>query len=100
VVPGAGGAGARRVAEGIARAAGRARPLAVCMDVASEASVEAGVAAAVEAYGGLDVVVSNAGIAHSTPIDRMALADWARSFAVNATGHFPAPRAALRLAQA
>ena len=94
------GAGATRVAEEIAREAGPARPLAVCMDVASEASVEAGVAAAVEAYGGLDVVVSNAGIAHSAPIDRMALTDWERSFAVNATGHFLVTRAALRIMKA
>ena len=70
------------------------------MHVASEASVEAGVAAAVEAYGGLDVVVSNAGIAHSAPIDRMALTDWERSFAVNATGHFLVTRAALRVMKA
>src|SRR5215471_5835552 len=40
------------------------------------------------AYGGVDIIVSNAGIAHSTPIDELALADWERSFSVNATGHF------------
>jgi rhamnulose-1-phosphate aldolase/alcohol dehydrogenase len=94
------GAGAARVADEMAREGGPARPLAVQMDVASEASVEAGVAAVVEAYGGLDVVVSNAGIAHSAPIDRLALADWERSFAVNATGHFLVTRAALRVMKA
>jgi NAD(P)-dependent dehydrogenase (short-subunit alcohol dehydrogenase family) len=62
--------------------------------------VEAGVQAAVEAYGGLDIVVSNAGIAHSAPIDALALADWERSFAVNATGHFLVTRAALRVLKA
>jgi NAD(P)-dependent dehydrogenase (short-subunit alcohol dehydrogenase family) len=57
-------------------------------------------AAAIDAFGGLDIVVSNAGIAHSAPIDRMALADWERSFAINATGHFLVTRAALRILRA
>jgi rhamnulose-1-phosphate aldolase/alcohol dehydrogenase len=94
------GEGARRVAEEIAADAGPARPLGVRMDVTSEASVDAAVAAAVSAYGGLDIVVSNAGIAHAAAIDRMALADWERSFAVNATGHFLVTRAALRVLKA
>jgi rhamnulose-1-phosphate aldolase/alcohol dehydrogenase len=94
------GDGARRVAEEITADAGPARPLGIRMDVTSETSVDAAVAAAVEAYGGLDIVVSNAGIAHAAAIDRMALADWERSFAVNATGHFLVARAALRVMKA
>ena len=93
-------AGARRVAEEAAADAGPARPLGLGMDVTSEASVEDAVSATVDAYGGLDIVVSNAGIAHSAAIDRMALADWERSFAVNATGHFLVARAALRVMKA
>jgi rhamnulose-1-phosphate aldolase/alcohol dehydrogenase len=93
-------AGARRVAEEAAADAGPARPLGRGMDVTSEASVEAAVDATVDAYGGLDVVVSNAGIAHGAAIDRMALADWERSFAVNATGHFLVTRATLRVMKA
>jgi rhamnulose-1-phosphate aldolase/alcohol dehydrogenase len=92
--------GARRVADEIAPEAGPARPLGLALDVTSEASVEAAFAATVEAYGGLDVVVSNAGVAHAAAIDRMALADWERSFAVNATGHFLVARAALRVLKA
>ena len=38
-------------------------------------------------FGGLDIVVSNAGIATSAPIESMALEDWERSLNVNATGH-------------
>ena len=93
-------AGARRVAEEAAADAGPARPLGLGMDVTSEASVEDAVSATVGAYGGLDIVVSNAGIAHSAAIDRMALVDWERSFAVNATGHFLVARAALRVMKA
>jgi len=49
------------------------------------------------AWGGLDILVSNAGLAHSASVDRMALADWERSFAVNSTGHFLVAREAMRV---
>ena len=42
------------------------------MDVTSEASVRAAFEATVLAYGGLDILVSNAGIAHSAPVAAMA----------------------------
>jgi NAD(P)-dependent dehydrogenase (short-subunit alcohol dehydrogenase family) len=70
------------------------------MDVASESSVRAGFEEAVLAYGGLDIVVSNAGIAHSSPVDEMTLADWERSFAVNSTGHFLVAREGMRMLKA
>ena len=73
------------------------RALAVRMDVADEASVRAGFDTAVLAYGGLDVLVSNAGIAHVAPVDRMQLSDWKRSFEVNADGHFLVAREAVRI---
>jgi rhamnulose-1-phosphate aldolase/alcohol dehydrogenase len=94
------GAGAARVADEIVKEAGPARALGVALDVTTEGSVEAGLRASVEAYGGLDIVVSNAGIAHSAPLDAMALADWERSFAVNARGHFLVTREALRVLKA
>ncbi|PYM07184.1 MAG: bifunctional rhamnulose-1-phosphate aldolase/short-chain dehydrogenase [Candidatus Rokuibacteriota bacterium] len=89
-------AGARKVADEIAAAQGAGRAIGVGMDVSSEASVVAAFEAGVLAYGGLDILVSNAGIAHAAPVDRMELADWERSFAVNATGHFLVGRAALK----
>jgi NAD(P)-dependent dehydrogenase (short-subunit alcohol dehydrogenase family) len=67
------------------------------MDVTREASVRGAFEETVLAYGGLDVLVSNAGIAHSSPVVRLALADWERSFAVNSTGHFIVAREAMRL---
>jgi rhamnulose-1-phosphate aldolase/alcohol dehydrogenase len=76
---------------------GRDRALAVAMDVTSERSVQEGFEAALVAYGGIDVVISNAGIAHSSPIDRMELCDWQRSLDVNATGHFLVAREAMHV---
>ena len=70
------------------------------MDVTSEASVRDAFETAVLAYGGMDIVVSNAGIAHSSPVDRMELADWERSFAVNSTGHFLVAREGMRVLKA
>ncbi|HEV8614547.1 MAG TPA: bifunctional rhamnulose-1-phosphate aldolase/short-chain dehydrogenase [Methylomirabilota bacterium] len=90
-------AGARKTADEIVATAGGGRALGVHMDVTSEGSVRAAFEETVLAYGGLDILVSNAGIAHSAPVDRMALVDWERSFAVNATGHFLVAREAMRI---
>ena len=58
-------------------------------DVTSEADVAAAVAAVVDAHGGLDVLVNNAGItgAAGQPHE-LALADWERVMAVNSTAVF------------
>jgi rhamnulose-1-phosphate aldolase/alcohol dehydrogenase len=90
-------AGARKTAEEITAAAGSGRARGLMMDVTSEASVRTAFEAAALEYGGLDILVSNAGIAHSAPVAEMALADWERSFAVNATGHFLVAREAMRI---
>jgi rhamnulose-1-phosphate aldolase/alcohol dehydrogenase len=92
-------AGARTTAEEITTAVG-GRALGLRMDVTSEASVRAAFEETVLAYGGLDILVSNAGMAHSSPVARMALGDWERSFAVNATGHFLVAREAMRILMA
>jgi rhamnulose-1-phosphate aldolase/alcohol dehydrogenase len=93
-------AGARKVADEVVAAVGPARAIGLGMDVASETSVRAAFEEAVLAYGGLDIVVSNAGIAHSSPVDQMTLADWERSFAVNSTGHFLVAREGMRVLKA
>src|SRR5262249_18559302 len=77
-------AGARKTAEEIASVTGSGRALGVEMDVTHEDSVRLAFEETVLAYGGLDILVSNAGIAHSAPVARMDVADWERSFAVNA----------------
>jgi rhamnulose-1-phosphate aldolase/alcohol dehydrogenase len=91
------GVTARKTADEIVTAAGAGRALGLEMDVTREASVRAAFEEAVLAYGGLDILVSNAGIAHSSPVVRLALSDWERSFAVNSTGHFIVAREAMRL---
>jgi NAD(P)-dependent dehydrogenase (short-subunit alcohol dehydrogenase family) len=79
---------------------GPGRAVGHAADVTDEASVEGLFHAASLAYGGVDVVVSNAGVAHVSPIEALDLADWKRSFDVNATGHFLVARAAVRLLKA
>src|SRR5882672_3992868 len=91
------GATAHRTADEIVAAVGAGRALGLEMDVTREASVRAAFEETVLAYGGLDILVSNAGIAHSAPVVRLELADWERSFAVNSTGHFIVAREAMRL---
>ena len=88
---------AARVADEVTKAVGGARAFGLGMDVTREDSVRAAFEETVLRWGGLDILVSNAGIAHSAPVDRMALADWERSFAVNATGHFLVAREAMRV---
>ena len=51
-------------------------------------------------FGGLDLVVSNAGIARPANIEELSLEEWEASMAVNATAHFLVGRAALRILRA
>ncbi|SKC82648.1 glucose 1-dehydrogenase [Krasilnikoviella flava] len=65
-----------------------ARARYVHLDVTDEAGWETAVAASVEAFGGLDVLVNNAGIANSAPIEHYTTAKWDAVIAVNLTGTF------------
>jgi rhamnulose-1-phosphate aldolase/alcohol dehydrogenase len=68
--------------------------LSVAGDVTSEDSVRAAFAAAVSAYGGVDIVVSNAGVASSAPIEETTLAEWDRNHKILGTGYFLVAREA------
>jgi NAD(P)-dependent dehydrogenase (short-subunit alcohol dehydrogenase family) len=65
---------------------GRDGVVPVVADVADERQVKAAVAAAGKALGGLDGVVSAAGIDLLRPFDEMSSADWVRVLAVNLNG--------------
>lgn len=87
----------RGLSEELNRASGEENTVAVPLDVSDEASVAAAFRKAVLAFGGLDILVSNAGVAHSAPVASHSLADWQACFAVNATGHFLVCREAMRI---
>lgn len=69
--------------------------LAVPCDVTDEASVQAAVATIVQAWGRLDVVLSNAGFSVAGKIDELSDADWRRQLDVNLFGTLHVIRHAL-----
>ncbi len=92
-------AGARAVAEGINRAAGPERAASFPMDVTNPGQVAEVFQGLRRTYGGLDILVSNAGIAPVGAIDSLSLADWQRSLDINTTGHFLVAAEAVKLMQ-
>ena len=85
---------AEAAAKEIKSAGGQA--IAVAMDVTNEAQVDAGVEVTVKALGGVDVLVSNAGIQIISPLQDLSLADWRKMLAIHLDGAFLTTRACLR----
>ncbi len=73
--------------------------MALEMDVTSEAQVAAGVQQLDEAFGGLDVLVSNAGIQHIAPIVDLDYGAWQRVMKIHLDGAFLTTRACMRVMQ-
>ncbi|NZD49876.1 bifunctional rhamnulose-1-phosphate aldolase/short-chain dehydrogenase [Rhizobium leguminosarum] len=69
----------------------------VRLDVTKEDAVIASFAEACVEFGGIDILVSNAGIASSAPIELTELATWNRNIDILATGYFLVSREAFRL---
>ncbi len=90
-------AAAQRVADELVTAHGAERAMACRMDVTSEQEVSDAFRQVRLAYGGVDIVVSNAGMAAVGMIQELSLDAWQRSLDVNATGHFLVSREAVRL---
>jgi NAD(P)-dependent dehydrogenase (short-subunit alcohol dehydrogenase family) len=77
--------------------AGGSRADAVVVDVADEASVAAMVAAAVQSFGGLDVIFCNAGISgYYRRIDEVDLTEWRRVIDIDLTGQMLCAKHAAR----
>ena len=72
------------------------RAAGIAMDVSDEAQVEAGMAKVVAIFGGIDVLVCNAGIQTVAPLDEFDFAQWKKLLAIHLDGAFLTTRAALR----
>jgi glucose 1-dehydrogenase len=86
---------ARAMVAAIETAGGRAVP--VEMDIAVEADVQRGFAEAREAFGGLDLLVNNAGVEKPFHLVDMPLEEWEKVISVNLTGTFLCTREAARI---
>lgn len=77
--------------------AGGGRAVASHDSVATRQGAEAIVATAVDRFGRLDVLISNAGIFHTAPFDEIDEADWDRMLRTHLTGAFHVSQAAFRV---
>jgi 3-hydroxybutyrate dehydrogenase len=75
---------------------GGKRAFGVAMDVTDEQQVEAGTAKVIEAFGALDILVSNAGIQIVAPLVDFEFAKWKLLLSIHLDGAFLTTRAALR----
>ncbi|SFT13385.1 rhamnulose-1-phosphate aldolase/alcohol dehydrogenase [Streptomyces harbinensis] len=73
------------------------RAVAVAVDVTSEEQIAAAFEAAALAFGGVDLVVNNAGISISKPLLETTAADWDLQHDIMARGSFLASREAARV---
>ncbi|MXO71912.1 bifunctional rhamnulose-1-phosphate aldolase/short-chain dehydrogenase [Alteraurantiacibacter buctensis] len=81
-------AAVEEVRAGFARQFGKDVVRAVACDVTDEAQVSEAFAACSREFGGLDMLVANAGIASSAPIEQTTLELWNRNYDVLAQGYF------------
>ncbi len=91
------GAAAADVAAGMARTFGADVVRSVQMNVTDEDQVIAAYASTALEFGGVDILVSNAGIASSAPIEETTLALWNRNMDILATGYFLVSREAFKM---
>jgi 3-hydroxybutyrate dehydrogenase len=73
-----------------------AQAMAVAMNVADEAQVDGGVARVLEQWGGVDILVSNAGIQIISALVDLSLSDWQRLMSIHVDGAFLTTRACMR----
>ena len=91
------GEGAAKVAAEIEKECGEGRALAVRVDVTDEAAVRRSFQEAILQFGGIDILVANAGLASATPFDETSVEDWDRNQNVLAKGYFLTAREGYRI---
>lgn len=89
--------GAQQVAEEINAKYGENRAFAVKMDVTDEEAVKRAYRETSITYGGVDIIVNNAGLATSSPFDETSLKEWNLNMNVLGTGYFLVAREAFSL---
>ncbi len=72
------------------------RAMGVAMDVTREDQVDAGIEAVATKFGGIDILVSNAGIQIVAPVDQFRFDDWKKLLAIHLDGAFLTTRACLK----
>lgn len=82
------------VADEIIAKGGKA--IAVTMDVTNEAQVNDGIETIAHKMGGIDVLVSNAGIQIINPVEELSFSDWKKMLAIHLDGAFLTTRASLK----
>lgn len=73
-----------------------AKAIGVKMDVTDEQQVDTGVATVVDAFGKVDILVSNAGIQIVKPVEDFSLGEWRKMLAIHLDGAFLTTRACLK----
>ncbi|RWQ16742.1 bifunctional rhamnulose-1-phosphate aldolase/short-chain dehydrogenase [Mesorhizobium sp.] len=84
----------------LAKAHGKDFVRPVVLNVTSEDQVISGFAETAVEFGGIDILVSNAGLATSAPIEETTLALWNKNMDILSTGYFLVSREAFRLFRA
>ena len=75
---------------------GGAQAIGVGVDVTSEEQVDAAVEQAAKAFGGIDILISNAGIQIVHPVEEFSFADWKKMLAIHLDGAFLTTKACLK----
>ncbi|PAD24980.1 bifunctional rhamnulose-1-phosphate aldolase/short-chain dehydrogenase [Niallia circulans] len=88
--------GAEKVAAEINEKYGSVRALAVKMDVTKEDAVKEAYKKTALTFGGVDIIVNNAGLATSSPFDETSLQEWNLNLNVLGTGYFLVAREAFK----
>lgn len=89
--------GAQSLAQELNEKYGEHRAVAVKIDVTKEEEVVNALQQSILTYGGIDIVVNNAGLADSSPFDETSLDSWNLNINVLVTGYFLVAREAFKI---